>query len=202
LHIYLVRHGETDWNTRLLFQGQTDIPLNKTGISQARHIGAELKCKNIGAIISSDLSRAYLTAAEVKKACGIQGAIEKNNGLRERDYGALEGKKYVMLGSPRASCKVESDKKFFARVNRAFEDVLKKYKGKNIAVITHGGVVRQIVSYVLGLKDYRKLRIYNASISEIFFDADKKSFFLLLLNSVSHLSVKERNSIEYHIKGV
>jgi len=58
------------------------------------------------------------------------------------------------------------------------------------------------VASILNLKDYKKLRIYNASISEVFYNERKKAFFLLLLNSVAHLPKKSRNKIGYHIKGV
>ncbi|MCE5301460.1 MAG: hypothetical protein LLG37_11415, partial [Spirochaetia bacterium] len=63
-------------------------------------------------------------------------------------------------------------------------------------------VVRQIVSYVLGLKEYKRLRVYNASISELFYIPEQDAFFLLCFNSVAHLPKNERNKIQYHIKGV
>jgi broad specificity phosphatase PhoE len=202
LYIYLVRHGETDWNTGFLFQGQTDIPLNKTGISQAKHIASELKDKEIDVIISSDLLRARRTAEEIRKACPGKWPVKTFRGLRERDYGNFEGKRYDQLAVGGRGFTGEKDKKFFARINRAFDGIMNQYSGKNIVIVTHGGVVRQIVSHVLGLKDYKRLRIYNASLSEIYYDTEKKAFFLLLLNSISHLPAKERNTIQYHIKGV
>lgn len=202
MHIYLVRHGETDWNTRMLFQGHTDIPLNKTGISQAKHIAGELKNKMIEAIISSDLKRAVQTADEIRKVALKDCRVERNKGLRERDYGNFEGKSYNLYSANMPGFTGEKDGKFFARVNRTFRAIIKKYEGKNIAIVTHGGVVRQMAAFVLGLKNYGRLRIYNASLSEIYYDEKKKAFFLLLLNSISHLPEKERNKIQYHIKGV
>lgn len=202
MHIYLVRHGETDWNTKLLFQGQTDIPLNKTGISQARHIARELKGRSIEAIVSSDLLRARRTAGEIQKACAGKCPVDTFPELRERDYGNFEGKRYDQLTPGGRGFTGENDKRFFARINRVFDRIMADYSGKNIAIVTHGGVVRQIVAHVLGLKDYKKLRIYNASLSEIYYDTQKRGFFLLLLNSVSHLPARERNTIQYHIKGV
>jgi broad specificity phosphatase PhoE len=202
MHIYLIRHGETDWNTKFLYQGHTDIALNKTGIKQAEYIAKELKTRHIKAVISSDLKRAYKTAEIIKRAAGIKAAITKDRRLRERDYGDLEGQLYERFKRRTKKFTGENDGKFFARVNVAFRAVVNKYRDKDVAIVTHGGVVRQIVSHVLGLKQYKRLRIYNASISEIFYDSKKKAFFLLLLNSVSHLPEGERNKIEYHIKGV
>ncbi len=202
MYIYLVRHGETDWNNKFLFQGQTDIPLNKTGLMQARAIAREFKNRKIGAVISSDLKRAYQTAVEIRKASGLKAKIHKMKTFRERNYGNLEGTTYDRYHSQRKGYTGERDKEFFARLNKAFMQVVKKYKGTDIVIVAHGGVVRQIVSFVIGLKDYKRLRIYNASLSEVFYDQKRDAFFLLLLNSVSHLPRKERNKILYHIKGV
>lgn len=202
MYIYLVRHGETDWNNKFLFQGQTDIPLNKTGLTQARSIAKEFKHRTIDAIISSDLERAYQTAYEIKKLSGLKKKIDTMKNLRERDYGNLEGTTYDRYHSQNKGFTGEKDPEFFKRINTAFKQIVKKYKGKDVVVVSHGGVVRQIVSYVLGLKDYKRLRIYNASLSEVFYDSKRDAFFLLLLNSVYHLPIKERNKILYHIKGV
>jgi broad specificity phosphatase PhoE len=202
MNIYLVRHGETDWNTKLLFQGHTDIKLNKNGLRQAQCIAKELKNADVEAVISSDLFRAFQTAEEISKAHSPKLKIEKMEGLRERNYGNLEGKLYDRYHSQGKDFTGEKDGKFFARVNKAFSTIMEKYTGKNIVVVTHGGVVRQIISHVLGLKDYKKLRVYNASLSEIYYNDKKKGFFLLGFNSVAHLPRKERNKIQYHIKGI
>jgi len=201
LHIYLIRHGETDWNTKLLFQGHSDTKLNKSGIRQAGYIAREFKGRKIDAIISSDLKRAYDTARIIASACGCAG-IKRDKRLRERDYGSLEGRRYELYRDRKSDFDGENDRRFFARVNRAFDDIVRKYQGRDILIVTHGGVVRQIVSHVLGLKDYKKLRIYNSSISEVFYNEKKKAFFLLHLNGVAHLPKAQRNKIEYHIKGV
>jgi broad specificity phosphatase PhoE len=202
MYIYLVRHGETDWNTKLLFQGHTDIPLNKNGIKQAKCIAKELRHTSIGAVISSDLRRAVRTAEEIVNVMDPKPETEKISGLRERNYGNFEGKKYELYHSSDKNFSGENDRKFSARINSVFRDVMKKYRGKNIVIVTHGGVVRQIISYILGLKKYTALRVYNASISEIFYDEKKCVFFLLGFNSIAHLPVKQRNTAGYHIKGV
>lgn len=201
MHIYLIRHGETDWNTKFLFQGQSDTELNKTGIMQARCIAKEFKGRKIGGIISSDLKRACKTAEIIAAACNRK-KIEKDRRLRERHYGNLEGKLYELYRHKKKDFTGEKDGKFFPRVNAAFKDTIKKYEGRDIIIVAHGGVVRQIIASVLNIPDYKKLRIYNASISEIFYNEKKKAFFLLLLNSVAHLPRAARNKIEYHIKGV
>lgn len=202
MNIYLIRHGETDWNGKFLFQGHADTPLNAAGKRQAAAIGKWLADAGIEHIITSDLKRAYETADIINSRLTVKVAVEKVKNFRERNYGNLEGKRYDLYHSQRRGFTGEKDGPFFRRINGAFNKVMKKFKGKNIAIVTHGGVVRQIAANAIGLKDYKKLRIYNGSISELFYNPEKKAMFLLLLNSVAHLPKKERNAIGYHIKGV
>lgn len=60
--IYIVRHGQTDWNLEGRYQGRTDIDLNETGIKQAEKIRQELKSVKFDKVFSSPLKRAYKTA--------------------------------------------------------------------------------------------------------------------------------------------
>jgi probable phosphoglycerate mutase len=87
--IHLVRHGETDWNVERRLQGWTDIPLNATGIRQARAAALALAGRPIGAVISSDLSRARETAELIAAEAGV--AVVTDPALRERNYGVAEG---------------------------------------------------------------------------------------------------------------
>jgi len=87
--IYLVRHGETDWNLEQRYQGQQDIPLNQTGIKQAKLIAENLDSMNFSAIYSSDLKRAHQTALEIAKKVNLP--ITTNQALREINQGDWEG---------------------------------------------------------------------------------------------------------------
>ncbi len=88
--LYLARHGETDWNRQLRWQGHTDIPLNDTGRAQARALAARLRPLGVARVHASDLLRARetgeLVAAEL--AAPFLGTDER---LRERRFGLFEG---------------------------------------------------------------------------------------------------------------
>ncbi|MEJ0023269.1 MAG: histidine phosphatase family protein [Alphaproteobacteria bacterium] len=84
-----VRHGETDWNARGVFQGRSDVQLNETGRQQARDAAALLKERGVNHVISSPLSRALETAMTIAKACDCK--VEVEHDLIECDFGSLEG---------------------------------------------------------------------------------------------------------------
>ena len=88
--LFLVRHGETDWNAAGRWQGQTDIPLNPRGREQAREVAGRLRGEGLGAIASSDLLRARTTAEIVAAELGLV-VNHLDPGLRERRFGCFEG---------------------------------------------------------------------------------------------------------------
>jgi broad specificity phosphatase PhoE len=88
--IYLIRHGETDWNLEQRYQGQQDIPLNSTGIKQAQLIAENLNGHHYSALYSSDLTRAFQTAQEIAKK--VKLSITTHPALREINQGEWEGK--------------------------------------------------------------------------------------------------------------
>ncbi len=86
---WYLRHGETDWNAQGLSQGNVDIPLNPTGLAQARSAAARLRNRGIATIVSSPLSRARVTAEIASEALSLPLQIEDD--LREVRFGAQEG---------------------------------------------------------------------------------------------------------------
>ena len=87
---WYLRHGETDWNARGWSQGNTDIPLNPTGIAQARAAAEQLRNRGIVSIIASPLSRARVTAEIVGERLGLPVMLD--DGLREVRFGVQEGR--------------------------------------------------------------------------------------------------------------
>jgi broad specificity phosphatase PhoE len=87
-HVWLVRHGETEWARLGRHTGRTDIPLTKRGRDQARALGRRLDGHVFGLVLTSPLSR----AAETAELAGVGAAATTDPDLLEWDYGAHEGR--------------------------------------------------------------------------------------------------------------
>ncbi|MCX7803911.1 MAG: histidine phosphatase family protein [Planctomycetota bacterium] len=98
MRLYIVRHGETDWNKQGVFRGRQDVPLNADGQEQAKRIAGYLAARKITVVRSSPLVRASSTAEEIARAVGIR--VETDDRLTDINYGRWEGKsKADILGS-------------------------------------------------------------------------------------------------------
>ena len=149
--LYLVRHGETDWNLARRIQGSTDIPLNTTGRAQAARTGALLARRSWSAIASSPLSRALETAQIIGSEIGID-RIEIVDALAERQYGDAEGleaqeldRRYPVGASVPGR---ETREAVAARVIPALLALADRNPGADIIVTTHGGVIRTVLNEV------------------------------------------------------
>lgn len=90
-HIYLLRHGETDWNREERLQGSFDVPLNKTGIKQACVLARRLEKLPVGQVFTSNLLRARETAAIISSK--KKWPLFVRDDLREIDHGIWAGMK-------------------------------------------------------------------------------------------------------------
>lgn len=143
--LYLVRHGETDWNRQRRIQGLTDIPLNDTGREQARATGILLTRRPITRIVSSPLGRALETAQIIATQLGL-GEPELHPDLVERNYGEAEGLDFREIDRlyP-AGVDVpgrESRDEVAARVVPALQGLAAQHPGESIVVVSHGGAIR------------------------------------------------------------
>lgn len=89
MRLYLIRHGETDWNTVKRLQGVTDIPLNENGEQLAKITGEGMKEIPFDLIFTSPLKRAYRTAELIRGDREIP--IIKEERIREICFGDYEG---------------------------------------------------------------------------------------------------------------
>ena len=169
--LYIVRHGQTDWNITHKIQGQIDIPLNTIGESQAKEAADLLKEIHFDAVFSSDLLRAHRTAEIITLERQI--AIQTTHLLRERNFGQLEGKEIVELremekeledltDNQRFSHKkypdLESDEELIGRFLTFLREVAVAYEGKNVLVVTHGGLMRAILAHT-GYVTYQEVNV-------------------------------------------
>ncbi|MBV8604108.1 MAG: histidine phosphatase family protein [Pelomonas sp.] len=153
--LFVIRHGETDWNRAGRIQGFTDIPLNATGLAQAERVGAALAGEPLAAIYCSDLQRARQTAAAISVRTGTP--LIEDAGLRERGFGYFEGHSWDEIAArwPEASQRWrqrepafapgdgESLEVFYARCVGALERIARAHAGGDatVAVVAHGGVL-------------------------------------------------------------
>ena len=168
--IYIVRHGQTDWNLEGRYAGRTDIPINETGIKQANIIKEELKEITFDKVYASPLKRAYETAKII-----YDGDIITDERIIERSNGDLDGKlkseikdKIDFNDPNETKYNIESINNFRSRIYSFFDDLLKNDKDlENILVVTHSGVGIYARCYFEGEpenNDYTKYKIANCQI--------------------------------------
>jgi broad specificity phosphatase PhoE len=159
--LFLVRHGETDWNAAGRWQGQTDIPLNARGREQAREVAGCLRAEGIRAIASSDLLRARATAELVAVELGLT-VNHLDAALRERRFGCFEGltREEVAARFPEAWAGYladpgpappggESREELVGRLLPAVASAAARLPGP-ILVVMHGGAMRALLAEHVG----------------------------------------------------
>ena len=162
--LYLIRHGQTDWNLMNKIQGQYDVPLNDTGRAQATNVSDKLARFNLEYIISSDLSRASETAQIIGNKLNIR--VDYDARLREYDFGILTGMTRRMLDP-------NSERAFFTNPTyfnaEPFDAAFARVKGflesvdfnKNILVVTHGGVINFVLCYLENKDNFQSYMYYD-----------------------------------------
>ncbi|KFC07774.1 phosphoglycerate mutase [Trabulsiella guamensis ATCC 49490] len=181
LQVYLVRHGETQWNAERRIQGQSDSPLTEKGEQQAWQVGERARTLGITHIISSDLGRTRRTAEIIAEACGCDVTLDAR--LRELDMGVLEKRRIESLteeeegwrrqlvnGTPDGRIPDgESMQELGDRMQAALLSCLELPEGSRPLLVSHGMALGCLVSTILGLPAYaeRRLRLRNCSISRV-----------------------------------
>jgi uncharacterized phosphatase len=143
--LYLVRHGETEWNRLRRIQGLTDIPLNDTGREQARRTGMLLTRRPIDRVYASPLSRASETAQIIAAELGLPEP-ELRAEFVERNYGAAEGMGFHEIDvtyPPGTDVPGREEREdVAARVIPALQAIAAEHPGESIVVVSHGGAIR------------------------------------------------------------
>jgi broad specificity phosphatase PhoE len=157
------RHGRTEWNVLNRFQGATDVPLDDVGVGQAVAAAPALARMAPSAIVSSDLSRAVVTAHELARLTGL--AVAQDPALRETDGGLWQGRtrdeiiaadpelfQAWVAGHDIATPNGERRSDVVARVVAAVTGHLAGVPaGGTLVVVSHGGAIRGAIGGLLGL---------------------------------------------------
>ena len=157
--LVLWRHGQTVWNFEDRFQGQTDIPLDDTGVAQADRAARLLAALRPDAIFASDLSRAASTAAPLARLTGLPVTLDKD--LRERHGGEWEG-----LTGPEIRSRYPAEFRTWSppggeladavadRVYHALERIIETQPAGALTVVaSHGAAIRLGMCKLLGLSE-------------------------------------------------
>jgi probable phosphoglycerate mutase len=168
--IGIVRHGITDWNIQRIAQGSTDIPLNETGRQQAKAVAERLAGEEAwDVIISSDLSRARETAEIIAAKLGMP-VSHFDPRIREMSGGEIEGTTEAdRLEKWGANWReqVQGMEKLedVAHRGREFiEEVIVKYPGKRVLMVSHGGLIGVMLKSLLPER-FEKTNMGNTSIT-------------------------------------
>ena len=176
MKIYLVRHGETDWNQAGLLQGQTDIALNDQGLEQAHDAAERLKKVPFEIAFCSPLIRAKRTAEIIIGDRKI--TLTTDERLRELNFGPWEGvdiqsikdaasQPFTNPGSYIPPVGAESFAQLYKRSGEFVDQVLLPLEGtyETVLVVAHGGVNRSILNPVLNIPvdDFWRMHMGNCA---------------------------------------
>jgi len=199
--LYLIRHGETQWNVEGRIQGHSNCPLNANGYAQARRVAQLMANFSLQAIYTSDLDRAIETAAVIAD-CHPPLTPRSDARLREVFFGEWEGltAEQVTAGWPREAAAWRADslrhrppggetlETVQIRVSQAIANIITEYPRGEVAIVGHSGSLRAVVAYALTATPSvsRHFIFDNCSLSTIEHSNDR--FSLVGINDHCHLN--------------
>jgi broad specificity phosphatase PhoE len=209
--LYLIRHGETEYNRRQILQGRRiDCGLNETGRRQAEALARRLAAVPFDAAYASTLLRAVETA-EILLA-GRDLPVERLADLDEMSWGIYEGQPYSdALGQKLAEMYGRWDRGEFdyrveqgesihdveARARRAVAHIVARHPGRTVLVVTHGRLLRVLLASVLdgyGLARMNDIQHSNTAVNRIVYAGGR--YEADLLNCTVHLDAVALDVIE------
>ena len=178
MKLYIVRHGQSEWNATHQVCGSTDAPLTEKGHAQAAEtaqiIAAIHKEHPIDLIIASPLQRALETGRSIQAACGdIPLIIDER--IKEIDFGESEGLstrdqdfQNRKAQFPYVHANGESMLRFVHRVYSFLDDIKVRYADKTVLLACHNGIARAAYSYFYSMtnEEFMTYIVKNASVIE------------------------------------
>ena len=192
MKIYLIRHGETDWNLQGRFQGREDIALNENGITQAKRCGQVLQGEHFAAVITSPLVRARKTAAIIADSVGVEKIIVEE-GIIERDFSEVSGLTPKEREAFYATGQDDGKEPWEELCNRMMS-CLSKYAetfyNENIIMVSHGASINSLISVLSeGKLGTRKTLLKNACINVVDYDDGNMSLGLYNITADEYLNL-------------
>ncbi len=171
--LYIVRHGQTDWNVKKLLQGSTDIELNEMGIKQAKELSKKLDLSQIDICFCSPLKRARQTANIL-----LQDKVKViyDDMIVERGFGNYEGKPINFdLIVPQWNYKlndnsnnIESIQDCLLRAKKFIDKVKENYPNKAILIISHGSFIKALHFNLIGYNENTDFLSFNPENSVLY----------------------------------
>jgi len=197
--VLMVRHGSTEHSLEGRFSGRNDLPLDERGRRQARAIAAHIASLNpVDEVISSPLRRARETAQALVDRVG--GTVEVHDGLIETEFGEWEGLtidethtkwpdllatwlKQADIAPPSG----ESFQDVEARALQALQEILGRYRGKRVVLVSHVTPIKTLLRLALGAPQETMFRFHldTASLSVVDYYADGTSS-VRTINNAEH----------------
>ena len=199
LRIYLIRHGETEWNKEGRLQGNSDVKLSAEGIRQAQLLAEHVPFHNVDAIYSSDLSRAVETAKLL--AAKFNLPVNTTPQLREINFGDWEGESISDLAKEHPKsfgrfftaperCHPPNGETFLeaqARVMNVIRDVIAEHDNQNVVIVSHGAVNRLIIGAALDMPIHKMWAISQFNTALNILRVADGGFVVELINGTDHL---------------
>lgn len=170
-HLFLLRHGTTEWIAARRVQGSTDSPLTERGREEAWQAIASLSGVRMDAVFCSPMGRTRETAAIVCAELGMEPVFLDD--LREMDFGRYEGYAYIEPPDSRltrmmkinlfikivlAQITGESMRRVKQRARHAWQRILETCPQGTILIIAHGVILNALLSYLLPADTYREIK--------------------------------------------
>lgn len=152
MKLYVARHGQTVWNVRDKVCGITDVELTEEGKAQAKILAEKVSACKVDVILASPLKRAQQTANIIAERNSLPvitepQLIEQNYGIYEgvdrHSEGFLSNKRQFAFRYPGGESMMQVAYRIYGLIDR----VKAQYSGKNVLLVTHGGVCRVIRTY-------------------------------------------------------
>jgi len=203
--IFLIRHGETEFNRLGVFRGRYEVDLNDVGRRQAGEIARALKGENIDFLLASPLVRATETAAVIARRLGTEYTVDE--AFNNIDLGSWQGvpkdrvmseypdlwRRWITEPEEMRVPEGETVEEVRERGFRRLCEIIDEGDG-NFAVVSHRSVLKGLAASILNVPVpwFWKFYIDNAAYSV--FEHDASGFVLTSWNSNAHLSEKVKEA--------